>query len=148
MTSFRYWVTQSTIDDDGHDAQYVLWTDSYFASVESSSGPVLPWRLGDDSAWTCVLNTRSGTVNTAVDISTWTAVMTIYDPLTAESVHSPTVTIIDDGGAGTRGKFGIALADTESVTAGRWRFAIEFTVGGNVYDIIHGWIDILPAVPT
>jgi hypothetical protein len=145
--SFRYWVTQSTIDDVGHDAQAVLWTEAYFKSVESNSGPVLPWRVGADSIWTCVLNTRTGTVNTAVDISAWTATMTIFDPLTAEVISTPTVTILDTGVA-TRGKFGLMHLDTDTPAPGQWKFSIVFTVGGALYDIIQGWIDILPAVPT
>ena len=97
-------------------------------------------RAGHD--WQCLLwiwAVVDGVPDDA-DFRTTTMTGSYWDPVSREAValtlviagNSVKITIADDGGH----------------VAGMYRFLIVATIGGLVYDLCSGWLEILPATPT
>lgn len=144
----RIWVTESS-NSTGWDSENILLTEAEFLdSSQSASVLGKVHRVGVDTTWNFVYGVKTGTVFAATLIQNGVLACTIYDAITRAVIASPTVTNSDDGQAANKGKFSFGFADTDTPTAGQWRFEVIDTVGGTVIPFCKGWIDILPAVPT
>jgi len=100
-----------------------------------------PPRCGQD--FVCLLwvvDSISG-VETFRDISGYTLTGTYWDPV-SRVANTLTVAL----GSGT-GDFTITFADTDSLTAGMYRFQVTATET-DVFELCSGWIEITPEIPS
>lgn len=97
-------------------------------------------RAGHD--WQCLLwiwEIVAG-VEEASDFRTTTMTGSYWDPV---SLEATALTLAVAGNS-----VSITIADDAGHVAGMYRFLIVATIGGLVYDLCSGWLEILPAIPT